>query len=595
MMRYRELLCLVVVLVMVSFSKAAVVTFDDLNLPAESYWNGSDSTGGFTCGPVFFSNNFTDWGGGVTSWDGFSYSNITDTAASGYSAQYNAITGAGRGGSSNYAICNIGWAEPPAITLKVPHNVDGLYVTNCNYPYYSMLNGDIFAKKFGGTNGNDPDFFLLTITGKDADGVVTGTVDFYLADYRFDDNIMDYIVETWEYIDLTSLGQVKTLEFALSSSDNGDLGMNTPAYFALDSIEYQLVLVYTAPYTESGVNGYIDPNNNWQHAHPEDPNAVLNPIFRSWASGFRDYLPADDEWTGLSVFNDPTKALGPVTGDSMGDIVSLGDLDVNEIVQGKQPGRITLTFGAPCNPGDPDAIRNGKGYDFVVFENAFLSLHGTTTGSVSGQMLAELAYVEVSSNGVDFVRFDSVSLTPEAVGPYGTIEIGNVYNLAGKHPNANGVCTGTPFDLQEIADHPNVVSGLVDINDINYVRIVDIPGTGDFTDNATMHINPNTWPDPDFYDSTHPIYDMWLSWGSGGFDLEAVGVLNEQQLSADIDLNGIVDELDLALLESAWNTHFGQPGWIGRCDLAEPKDLYIDESDLAVLNAQWYQTEKWRY
>ena len=179
------------------------------------------------------------------------------------------------------------------------------------------------------------------------------------------------------------------------------------------------------------------------------------------------------------------------------------------------------------------------------------------------------------------------------------LDIDKVYNLAGKHPNGNGICTGTPFDLAEVGGEPNVIAGLVDINDIRYVRIVDIPGTGDFHDDATRLINPDTWPDWDFYSFDHPVYDAWNTslvplHPSGGFDLEAVGVLKEQQLSADVDLNGIVDESDLAILESAWNTNFGQPGWIGRCDLAKPKDMFIDESDLEVLNSQWLQTEQWR-
>jgi hypothetical protein len=188
-----------------------------------------------------------------------------------------------------------------------------------------------------------------------------------------------------------------------------------------------------------------------------------------------------------------------------------------------------------------------------------------------------------------------VSLTPEAVGPYGTIEISNVYNLAGKHPNSNGICTGTPFDLQEIANNPDVVSGIVDINDIKYVRIIDIPGTGDFSDNATTQINPNTWPDLDYYGDTHPIYDMWLSWGSGGFDLEAIGILQEQEYSADINLDGIVNESDLDLFLSAWQSHLGQINFIARCDLAEPKNYVIDGEDLDVFLLQWLKVEKWRY
>ena len=583
MIRHRELFYLVVFLAMVNFSKAAVVTFDDLSLPAESYWNGSDNSGGFTSSFAFFNNNFTDWGGGVTSWDGFSYSNITDTAASGYSAQYNAITGTGQGGSPNYAICYVGWTEPPTITLDTAGTVYGLYVTNNNTTYYSLLNSSAPAKKFGGTTGNDPDWLLLTIIGKDAGGVVTGTVDFYLADYRFEDNSEDYIVDTWEYIGLTSLGQVKILEFALSSSDTGDFGINTPTYFALDTIVFQSEPTDVVSNNDAGINGYINPYNNWKHAGPQDPNAVINPIFKGWATEVVSYHQSpgvDSQWS------DPNKTLGPVTGN-VTDIFSLGDLSREQIDQGESVGWIILTFDEP--------IRNNRGYDFAVFENGLLSDFTTSAGSMEGEILAELAYVEVSSNGTDFVRFNSVSLTPEPVGPYGTIEIGNVYNLAGKHPNANGICMGTPFDLQEIANNPMVTSGLADINDIKYIRLVDIPGTGDFSDNATEQINPYTWPDLDFYENSHPIYDMWLSWGSGGFDLEAMGILEEQEYSADINLDGIVDESDLDLFLSAWQSHLGQDNWIARCDLAEPKNYVIDNEDLDVFLSQWLKVEKWRY
>jgi hypothetical protein len=251
------------------------------------------------------------------------------------------------------------------------------------------------------------------------------------------------------------------------------------------------------------------------------------------------------------------------------------------------PGQITLYFEEP--------IRQGNGYDFVVFENGFVSNVNLGTGSIAGQMLAELAYVEVSSNGNDFLRFPAVSLTPEAAGVYGTIEISNIYNLAGKHPNAYGICTGTPFDLKEIAEDPKVVSGLVDVNDIRYVRIVDIPGSGDFNDEAMLNIDPGTSPAWDFYQNNHPIYDAWLTFGSGGLDLEAVGVLREQNYSADTDLNGIVDVSDFELLISALDSHFGSPGWIARCDLAEPEDLVIDISDVAVFLDQWLKAEQWRY
>lgn len=237
-MASKGLVSLVFVLILSSVSSAVIATFDDLSLGSESYWNGSDGSGGFVSGSASFNNNYNAT---YMSWDGFAYSNITDTSSSGWSAQYNAITGCGEGGSTNYGIgfdplaSGFG-TELPTMTLNTAGVVGGLYVTNNNYAYYSMLNGDAYAKKFGGISGDEVDWFLLTITGKDAAGDSVGSVDFYLADYRFADNGQDYIVNTWEYVDLAGLGVVQSLEFSLSSSDMGSYGMNTPGYFAMDTV-----------------------------------------------------------------------------------------------------------------------------------------------------------------------------------------------------------------------------------------------------------------------------------------------------------------------------------------------------------------------
>ncbi|MHC4741401.1 MAG: DUF4465 domain-containing protein [Planctomycetota bacterium] len=234
LLRIRLIIFLTGILAIGCGAHGAIADFDDLSLAAESYWNGSDGSGGFVSGSAHFNNTYDDsWG----SWEGFAYSNITDTATDGAAGQYNAITGLGQGGSANYGVGYEGWvAGPPTVTLDSVGLIEGLYVTNTNFGYYSMLNGDLFAKKFGGTSGDEEDWFMLTITGKDAAGAATGSVDFYLADYRFTDNALDYIVDSWDFIDLTSLGSVKSLEFDLNSSDVGAYGMNTPASFALDSV-----------------------------------------------------------------------------------------------------------------------------------------------------------------------------------------------------------------------------------------------------------------------------------------------------------------------------------------------------------------------
>jgi hypothetical protein len=110
---------------------------------------------------------------------------------------------------------------------------DHFYVTNNTYAVLSMQNGDDYAKKF---SYNDQDWFKLVIEGIDKDGNSTGTVDFYLADFRTPAS--PGIITTWTKVDLWSLGSVTEIKFDLESSDNdpNGWGMNTPAYFCFDNL-----------------------------------------------------------------------------------------------------------------------------------------------------------------------------------------------------------------------------------------------------------------------------------------------------------------------------------------------------------------------
>lgn len=348
--------------------------------------------------------------------------------------------------------------------------------------------------------------------------------------------------------------------------------------------------VWAGPYSDPGIIAYLA-SDGGPAPSADDPNAILNPIFRGWATGWKDYEPADTQWSG--PWNDPARALGPATGDQL-DIVSLGELNADEIASGALPGQITLTFGDPNIPDDPNGIiRNGLGYDFAVFENAFVSLNTLPSGSIFGQMFAELAYVEVSSDGEHFARFPSVSLTSSAVGGYGTIQISDIHNLAGKHPNSYRMSMGTPFDLSDLLDHPLVNQGLVDRNQIRYIRLVDVPGSGDWRDEAQVFIDPSTGLDWQPYVTDHPVYDVWPTFGSGGFDLEAIGVLHEQKYAADINLDGRVDLRDFASLSGAYQTHFGQAAHSNRCDLAD-QDWTVTPADLIAFSQEWLCEEDWR-
>lgn len=216
-----------------------VVDFEDLTVPAaDSAWLGSTGEGGFTSHGVYFNNTYTtsQWG---DYWSGFIYSNSTDNTTASYTNDYSAYPGVGSNGSPNYAICYGG-----TIDLMTEKMVASIELTNTTYAALSMLNGDAYGKQFGspnnaagdpdGTNGED--WFRVLIIGSDAQGNSTDTVIFYLADYRFANAQQDYILNTWQTVDLSSLGQIRYIDFVLESSDVGSFGMNTPGYFALDNL-----------------------------------------------------------------------------------------------------------------------------------------------------------------------------------------------------------------------------------------------------------------------------------------------------------------------------------------------------------------------
>ncbi len=292
------------------------------------------------------------------------------------------------------------------------------------------------------------------------------------------------------------------------------------------------------PY-DRGIPGWVGPAGEGVSGggYYAVPGQVLNDAFVGWATGVVTYAPAssvDAKWA------DPTKALGPAVGDEY-EVVSLGDLSAADIaahlvdpdgVGVPHPGSITLAFDV--------TIADGPGPDLAVFENGF-----SRTGSPT--FFAELAYVEVSTDGVTFARLPARSLMTRPDGdtwPFVSIDVTDVYNLAGKHTNAEGLCWGTPFDLADLADDPAVTAGQVDLQNVHFVRIVDIPGSGAFVDATGA-----------------PIYDGWMTTGSAGFDLDAVGVL-KQNFGAgdaawdqgDFDGDGDVDLDDFAILKQNFGT-----------------------------------------
>ncbi|MBL4624015.1 MAG: T9SS type A sorting domain-containing protein [Flavobacteriales bacterium] len=200
----------------------------------------------------------------------------------------------------------------------------------------------------------------------------------------------------------------------------------------------------------------------------------------------RGYQNVSDTSLGLAFVGNESAG----ENESDGSVVSIGD-----------GGIALLTFNQP--------ISNTIGADIAVFENSF------------SDYFLELAYVEISSDGINFFRFPSVSLTNSSVqvNGFGVLDPTNIYNLAGKYRGGYG----TPFDFEEL----DSIMGL-NIDSISYVRIIDVVGSVD-SGYASYDSQGNV------------INDPWpTAFASSGFDLDAVAAIGEVTGIEENEVAGIL-------------------------------------------------------
>ena len=229
-----------------------VATFEDLYVdPEDGFWMGDFSKGydkggegtTFVSGSFRFSNFADDtWMGEPTTpyWGNYAYSQTTTNTFETYIIdQFNNAVGGGVDNSETFLV-----AYPQGGTIDVINNEDGavipgMYITNNAWVVDAILHGDgmstIDGTAAGESTGNvgfqTGDWFKLTISADNGN-----SIEYYLADYQSADESAHYYVNDWRWIDLSSLGTVKSLSFFLTSSRRNSWGMTTPAFFCLDNI-----------------------------------------------------------------------------------------------------------------------------------------------------------------------------------------------------------------------------------------------------------------------------------------------------------------------------------------------------------------------
>lgn len=265
-------LCTIVVLTFAFFGKAQITfvsDFENLGLTSGQVYNGSSGGNGFMGSHAFFPTVWDTSFGGFWS-SGWAASAVYDSSTAGFNNQYGC---AGYKGYNNSNIFVVGTSTSYApLTLRLTDSligktVSGFYVCNSTYAYKAMKNGDAFARKFGDTSGTGcncaqgtyPDWFKLTVKKYSGGSLQNDSVEFYLADYRFANGIQDYILNTWTWINLATLGNVDSLQFTLHSSDYGSFGMNTPAYFCLDDLTLDFGTGLEDVFSAEGLNLYPNP------------------------------------------------------------------------------------------------------------------------------------------------------------------------------------------------------------------------------------------------------------------------------------------------------------------------------------------------
>ncbi len=222
-------------------------------------------------------------------------------------------------------------------------------------------------------------------------------------------------------------------------------------------------------------------------------------------------------------------------------------------------GVVSLGDGGIAICKFPFPIKDDIGNDFAVFENSF------------DGMFLELAFVEVSSDGVHFFRFPSHSLIDTTIqvvsfgSVFGYTDATKINNFAGKYKAGYG----TPFDLSDIPNNP-----LLNKNSITHVKIIDVIGSID-----------NMYATRDSYNNK--VNEPWPTpFGSSGFDLDAIGVIHQNTIISISEIQSL--EKNIIVYPNPINSnetlHIYSPEKIISCTLVNPSGNNIESSKGPILH-----------
>ncbi len=210
----------------------------------KNYWNGSENIHGdysssFSMGDIQLYNTYTlsDYGYGLTeAWKGFAFSNMSNDSTVGFDNQYSAYMAdpADYTAAENYAVGFQGFSDTTTV-IEFGEFIqpDEIKLANTTYAYFSMKYGEdgagFVADSFQAANN---DTFKVVVEAIDTATGEKVNKACYLAKFTDGD---EYVVDSWETVDLTTLPVTDKLTFYVQSSD-----AMIPKYFCFDDLKYSI-------------------------------------------------------------------------------------------------------------------------------------------------------------------------------------------------------------------------------------------------------------------------------------------------------------------------------------------------------------------
>ena len=234
----------------VSGAKPAIATFDDLALEPETAWYGKRESEGYDHRKfTYYSGSYSfpcEYAPSILTWGGVAYSNQTKTTFSSlFPDQFNSVVGHGVNGSKNYAVAYAYGQHTVEVraTHAGPAVIPGTFVTNTAWVK------EVTQKGTG--MGDEPhapfhkgDYLLLIASNSKGQ-----SIEFPLVDYRSSNDAEHYVIDSWQWLDLSALGETESVIFSMKGTRIANGGTTIPAYFCLDDFGSEMPAKEIAAHT----------------------------------------------------------------------------------------------------------------------------------------------------------------------------------------------------------------------------------------------------------------------------------------------------------------------------------------------------------